>query len=145
MQLVKNPPANAGDVRECRLTPWVGETPWRGNGSPLRYSCLENPTDRGSCCWAAVHRGANRRTRLSDGEQCLKSPNTRPLEKRQAATEDNPPTSALLWCHCGRYTASETALEGTVQFSSRWCWVLLSWTCISACVRSWLRPRSKEH
>ena len=36
-----------------------------GNGNPLQYSCLENPTDRGAW-WATVHRVAKSRTRLSD-------------------------------------------------------------------------------
>ena len=36
-----------------------------GNGTPLQYSCLENPTDRGAW-WAAVHGVAKSRTRLSD-------------------------------------------------------------------------------
>ena len=39
----------------------VGE----GNGTPLQYSCLENPMDRGAW-WAAVHGVARSRTRLSD-------------------------------------------------------------------------------
>ena len=39
----------------------VGE----GNGTPLQYSCLENPVDRGAW-WAAVHGVAKSRTRLSD-------------------------------------------------------------------------------
>ena len=36
-----------------------------GNGTPLQYSCLENPMDGGSW-WAAVHGVAKSRTRLSD-------------------------------------------------------------------------------
>ena len=36
-----------------------------GDGSPLQYSCLENPMD-GGACWAAVHGVAKSRTRLSD-------------------------------------------------------------------------------
>ena len=36
-----------------------------GNGTPLQYSCLENPMDRGAW-WAAVHGVAKNRTRLSD-------------------------------------------------------------------------------
>ena len=36
-----------------------------GNGNPLQYSCLENPTDRGAW-WAAVHGVAKSQTRLSD-------------------------------------------------------------------------------
>ena len=41
-------------------------TSWgEGNGTPLQYSCLENPMDRGAW-WAAVHGVAKSRTRLSD-------------------------------------------------------------------------------
>ena len=36
-----------------------------GNGTPLQYSCLENPMDRGAW-WAAVRGVAKSRTRLSD-------------------------------------------------------------------------------
>ena len=36
-----------------------------GNGTPLQYSCLENPMD-GRAWWAAVHGVAKSRTRLSD-------------------------------------------------------------------------------
>ena len=36
-----------------------------GNGTPLQYSCLENPVDRGAW-WAAVHGVAKSPTRLSD-------------------------------------------------------------------------------
>ena len=36
-----------------------------GDGTPLQYSCLENPTDRGAW-WAAVNGVAKSRTRLSD-------------------------------------------------------------------------------
>ena len=35
--------------------PWVGKIPGGGNGNPLQYSCLGNPTDRGAW-WATVHR-----------------------------------------------------------------------------------------
>ena len=36
-----------------------------GNGTPLQYSCLENPVD-GGAWWTAVHGVAKSRTRLSD-------------------------------------------------------------------------------
>ena len=36
-----------------------------GNGTPLQYSCLENPMD-GGAWWAAVHGVAKRQTQLSD-------------------------------------------------------------------------------
>ena len=37
----------------------------KGNGTPLQYSCLENPMDRGAW-WAAVHGVAESQTLLSD-------------------------------------------------------------------------------
>ena len=53
--VVKNPPANAGDIREVGSIPGLGRSPGGGNGNPLPYSCLGNPMDRGA--WqAAAHR-----------------------------------------------------------------------------------------
>ena len=49
--MVKNLPANAGDTG---LIPGSGRSPGAGNGNPLQYSCLGNPTDRGAQ-WARVH------------------------------------------------------------------------------------------
>ena len=46
-QKVKNPPANAGDVRGVGLIPGSGRSPGEGNGNPLQYSCLGNSMDRG--------------------------------------------------------------------------------------------------
>ena len=42
-QMVKNPPANAGDPGSI---PESGRSPGGGHGNPLRYSRLENPMDR---------------------------------------------------------------------------------------------------
>ena len=61
--IVKNPPANAGDVRDSGLIPGSGRSPGGGHGNPLQYSCLENPMDRGAW-WAAVHGVPKSRTRL---------------------------------------------------------------------------------
>ena len=55
--LVKNPPANAGDMRDVGLIPGLGKSLGGGHGNPLKYSCLENPMDRGACR-ATVHRVA---------------------------------------------------------------------------------------
>ena len=44
--VVKNPTANAGDVRDVGSIPGPGRSPREGNGNPLLYSCLENPMDR---------------------------------------------------------------------------------------------------
>jgi len=55
--VVKNPPANAGDLRDMGLIPGSGRSPGEGHGNPLQYSCLENPMDRGA--WRATdHRFA---------------------------------------------------------------------------------------
>ena len=45
---VKNPPAKAGVTRDVGLIPGSGRSPAGGNGNPLQYSWLENPTDRGA-------------------------------------------------------------------------------------------------
>ena len=57
---VKNPPANAGDVRDVGSIPVLGRSPGGGHGNPLWY---ENPTDRGAR-QATDHRVAKRQTRL---------------------------------------------------------------------------------
>ena len=51
--MVKNPPANAGDIRDVGLIPGSGRSPGGRHGNPLQYSCLENPMDR-RAWWATV-------------------------------------------------------------------------------------------
>ena len=46
--MVKNLPANAGDVRDAGSNPEAGRTPGEGNGNPLQYSGLEKSMDRGA-------------------------------------------------------------------------------------------------
>ena len=46
--VVKDLPANAGDIRDVGLIPGLGRSPGAENGTPLHYSCLENPMDRGA-------------------------------------------------------------------------------------------------
>ena len=61
--VVKNLNANAGDAGNKGLIPGAGKSPGGGHGSPLQYSCLENPIDRG--VWQAiVHGGAKSQTQL---------------------------------------------------------------------------------
>ena len=61
--VVKNLPANAGDIRTRDLIPGLGRSLGEGNGKPLQYSCLENPMDRGA--WqTTVHRVAKSQTQL---------------------------------------------------------------------------------
>jgi len=42
--VVKNLPANAGDIGDTGSVPRLGRSPGEGNGNPLQYSCLENPS-----------------------------------------------------------------------------------------------------
>ena len=53
--VVKNLPANVGDVRDMGLIPRLGRSPGGGHGNPLQYSSLENPMDRGA--WRATAHG----------------------------------------------------------------------------------------
>ena len=52
--VVKNQPANGGDIRDVGLNLGSGRYLGGGNGSPLQYSCLENPMDR-IAWWATVY------------------------------------------------------------------------------------------
>ena len=63
--VVKNPSANAGDVRDKSSIPGLGKSPGEGNGNPLQYSCVENPMDR-DAWWATVHAVAKNWTQLSN-------------------------------------------------------------------------------
>ena len=61
--VVKNPPANAGDIRDSGSISGSGRSPGRGSGHPLQYSCLESPMDRG--VWqTTVHKVAKSQTWL---------------------------------------------------------------------------------
>ena len=63
--VVKNPPANAGDIRDSGSISGSGRSSGGGHGNPLQYSCLENHMDRGA--WrATVHGVTKSQTRLSD-------------------------------------------------------------------------------
>ena len=56
--VVKNPSANAGDVRDSGLIPGLGRFPGEAYSNPLQYSCLENPMDRGD--WQATVHGVTK-------------------------------------------------------------------------------------
>ena len=59
--VVKNLPANEGDIRDVGSVPGSERSPRGGHGKPLQYSCLENPMDRGA--WqATVHGVAKNQT-----------------------------------------------------------------------------------
>ena len=51
---VRNPPINAGDIRDMGSIPGWGRSPGVRHGNPPQYSCLDNPMDRGAW-WATVY------------------------------------------------------------------------------------------
>ena len=53
--VVKNPPANAGELRVAGSIPGSRRSPEGGNVNPLQYSCLESPMDREA--WRATVHG----------------------------------------------------------------------------------------
>ena len=53
--MVKDPPANAWDVKDAGLIPGLGRSPGGEHGNPLQYPCLDNPMDRGT--WRATVHG----------------------------------------------------------------------------------------
>ena len=62
--MVKKQPASSGDARDKGSIPGSRRSLGVGNGNPLQYSCLGNPTDRGA--WrVTVHGVAKSRTQLS--------------------------------------------------------------------------------
>jgi len=50
--VVKNPPANAGDIRDAGSILGLGRSPGGRLDNPLQYFCLENPMERGT--WKAT-------------------------------------------------------------------------------------------
>ena len=67
--VVRNLPASAGDVRDNSSIPGSGRSPGGGHGSPLQYSCLENPMDNGA--WqATIHRVAELDTTTATEQVC---------------------------------------------------------------------------
>ena len=50
----EEPACQCRKTGEANSVPGIGRSPGGGNGNPLQYSCLENPTDRGAW-WATVH------------------------------------------------------------------------------------------
>ena len=59
----KEPPANAGDIRDMGLIPGSGRSPGGGHGNPLQSSCLEKPMNRRDW-WTIVHGVTKSQTRL---------------------------------------------------------------------------------
>ena len=56
--MLKNLPADVRDARDVGLITGWGRSPGEGNGTPLQYSCLENPMDGGA--WRATAHGVTK-------------------------------------------------------------------------------------
>ena len=80
-----------------------------GNGSPLQYSCLENPVKRGAW-WASVHGVAQNRTRLRQlsTHACVGEGNGNPL---QCSCLENPRDGGAWWAAVYGVVWSRTRLE----------------------------------
>ena len=102
----------------------VGTSLGEGNGTPLQYSCLENPTDRGA--WqAAVHGVTGSRTRLSDftfnfhfhfSLSCIGEGNGNPL---QCSCLEDPRDGGAWWAAVYGVAQSRTRLKRLSSSSSR--------------------------
>ena len=62
--VLKNLPANAGDLRDMGLSPGLGRSPGGEHGSPLQDSCLENTMDGGA--WRATVRGVHKELTMTE-------------------------------------------------------------------------------
>ena len=94
--VVKNLPADAGNIRDVGLIPGSGRSPGGGHGNPFQASCLENPMDRGD--WQAmVHRVAKRETQLkwfsiaNSSDQTAATPYMSPEKTQDVRTQDTGP------------------------------------------------------
>ena len=90
-----------------------------GNGTPLQYSCLENPMD-GGAWWAAVHGVAQSQTRLSDFTFTF---HFDALEKEMATRSsvlglENPRDGGAWWAAVYGVTQSQTRLKRLSSGSS---------------------------
>ena len=115
LMIIKRP-AKEEVIREEGSIPGSGRSPGEGNGNSLRYSCLENPTDRGA--WRAmVHSVAKSWTRLNDYTQ---------REKEGVSPFAVPPPSlsttvckwAVLWSFSSWYIRKTPKPHSDNKFSS---------------------------
>ena len=99
--------------KESTFSEWYHPTnllSGEGDGTPLQYSCLENPMDGGGAWWAAVHGVMKSRTRLSDFTFTF---HFHALEKEMATHSSVlawriPRTGSLVGCRLWGRTESDT-------------------------------------
>ena len=74
--MVKNPPANAGDLRDTGSIPGSGRSPRGGNGNPLQYSCLENFTGQRSL--AGYSPRGHKKSDMTEHSRAQRCPHSKP-------------------------------------------------------------------
>ena len=101
--------------------------PGEGNGTPLQYSCLENPIGRGAW-WAAVHGVAKSRTRLSDftftfhfhALEREMAPHSSVLAWRIPWTEEPGRLQSMGWRRVGHNWATSLSLFTFMHWRRKW-------------------------
>ena len=77
--VIKNPPANAGDIRDLGLILASVRFPGGGHGNPLQYSCLKNPYGQRSLVGGSPY--SQSQTRL------MQLTTYRPISRAEAETQ----------------------------------------------------------
>ena len=112
--VVKNLPANAGDVWDVGSVPGLGRSPGGGHGHSLQYSCLKNPLDRGTR-QATVNGAAKSWTRLKRRSTCACLPYK---YRHHVNTEDE----MVGWHHqLNGHEFEQTPRDGEGEGSRAWC------------------------
>ena len=114
MLVVRNPSANAEDVRDRGWIPGLRRSAGGGNGDPLQYSCLENPMNRGA--WrATVH-------------SVTMSPKALKTQLKQLSTYTHGFSSSQVWMW---ELDSKEGWASKINALELWCWtilVIIPWT-----------------
>ena len=105
--MVKNPLASAGNTGDKGSILGSGRVPGGGNSSPLQYSFLGNPMDRGAW-WATVHAFAKSQTRLSH-QACTKSRNKQKSENQRKEMESR----HEIWSNLERFACGHKRNTGS--------------------------------
>ena len=102
----------------------------KGNGTPLQYSCLENPMD-GGAWWAAVHGVARSRTQLSDFTFTFHLMHwRRKWQPLQCSCLENPRDGGAWWAAVSGVAQSRTRLKRLSSSSKQACKQPCSGSCV---------------
>ena len=110
-----------GVTESVSLLEFHAHSPGEGNGTPLQYSCLENPMD-GGACWAAVHGGREEsdmteRLPFHFSLSCIGEGNGNPL---QCSCLENPGDGGAWWAAVYGVAQNQTRLTRLSSSSSSW-------------------------